>query len=75
MVAKPRGRPSRGAPRGAPSKATPRAERFELFAICAPGLEPVLEAEMRALELDVGKRDSGEAGDEEETEKLFHGCA
>jgi len=49
----------RGAPRGAPSKPAPRAERFELFAICAPGLEDVLEAEMRALDLDVGKRDIG----------------
>ena len=51
----PRGR----APLGAPSKPAPRAERYELFAICAPGLEGVLEAEMRALELDVGKPDVG----------------
>jgi putative N6-adenine-specific DNA methylase len=55
MVARSRAR----LPRGAPSKPAPRAERFELFAICAPGLESVLEAEMRALGLDVGKRDIG----------------
>jgi putative N6-adenine-specific DNA methylase len=59
MAAKSRARIPRGAPRGAPSKPAPRAERFDLFAICAPGLEDVLEAEMRALELDVGKRDIG----------------
>ena len=59
MAAKSRARVPRGAPRGAPSKPAPRAERFDLFAICAPGLEDVLEAEMRALELDVGKRDIG----------------
>jgi putative N6-adenine-specific DNA methylase len=46
-------------PRGAPSKPAPRAERYDLFAICAPGLEDVLEAEMRALGLAVGKRDVG----------------
>jgi len=55
MAGKPRAR----SPRGAPSKPAPRAERFELFAICAPGLESVLEAEMRTLGLDVGKRDIG----------------
>jgi putative N6-adenine-specific DNA methylase len=59
MAAKSRARAPRGAPRGAPSKPAPRAERFELFAICAPGLEDVLEAEMRALGLEVGKRDIG----------------
>ena len=37
----------------------PRAERYDLFAICAPGLEGVLEVEMRALGLTVGKRDVG----------------
>ena len=53
-------RQSRGrAPRGAPSKPAPRAERYELFAICAPGLEGVLEAEMLSLGLAVGKRDIG----------------
>lgn len=53
-------RPARGrAPRGAPSKPAPRAERYDLFAICAPGLEGVLESEMRSLGLDVGKRDVG----------------
>ncbi|HXT49282.1 MAG TPA: hypothetical protein VN717_11630, partial [Gemmatimonadaceae bacterium] len=46
-------------PRGAPSKPAPRAERYDLFAICAPGLEELLEAEMRALGLAVGKRDVG----------------
>jgi putative N6-adenine-specific DNA methylase len=46
-------------PRGAPSRPAPRAERYDLFAICAPGLEDVLEAEMRALGLAVGKRDVG----------------
>jgi putative N6-adenine-specific DNA methylase len=51
----PRGR----APRGAPSKPAPRAERYELFAICAPGLQGLLEAEMRALGLAVGTRDIG----------------
>lgn len=51
----PRGR----APRGAPSRPAPRAERYELFAICAPGLEGVLEAELRTLGLAVGKRDIG----------------
>ncbi len=59
MAADSRSRPSRRTPRGAPSKQTPRAERFELFAICAPGLENVLEAEMRALDLEIGKRDIG----------------
>ncbi len=58
-MAKSRARIPRGAPRGAPSKPAPRAERFELFAVCAPGLEDVLEVEMRALALDVGKRDIG----------------
>ncbi len=58
-MAKSRARPPRGAIRGAPSKPAPRAERFELFAICAPGLEDVLEAEMRALGLEIGKRDIG----------------
>lgn len=58
-MAKSRARVPHGAPRGAPSKPAPRAERFELFAICAPGLEGVLEAELRALGLDVGKRDIG----------------
>jgi len=55
MAAKSRAR----SPRGAPSKPAARAERFELFAICAPGLESVLETEMRTLGLDVGKRDIG----------------
>ena len=55
MAAKSRAR----VPRGAPSKPAPRAERFEMFAICAPGLEGVLESEMRALGLDVGRRDIG----------------
>jgi len=59
MAAKSRARPQCGTPRGAPSKPAPRAERFELFAICAPGLEDVLEGEMHALGLDVGKRDIG----------------
>ena len=59
MAAKSRARAPRGAPRGAPSKPAPRAERFELFAICAPGLEDVLEEEMRSLGLEVGKRDIG----------------
>ncbi len=59
MAAKSRARAPRGAPRGAPSKPAPRAERFELFAICAPGLEDVLEAEMRSHGLEVGKRDIG----------------
>jgi putative N6-adenine-specific DNA methylase len=43
----------------APREAAPRAERFDLFAVCAPGLEALLEAEMRALGLDVGARDIG----------------
>jgi len=59
VAAKSRARSPRGAPRGAPSKPAPRAERFEMFAICAPGLEDVLEAEMRSLGLGVGKRDIG----------------
>ena len=55
-----RARAGRGrAPRGAPSAPAPRPERYELFAICTPGLEGVLEAEMRALGLDVGQRDVG----------------
>ncbi|HEV7704625.1 MAG TPA: class I SAM-dependent RNA methyltransferase [Gemmatimonadaceae bacterium] len=58
-MAKSRAKVPRGAPRGAPSKPAPRAERFEMFAICAPGLEDVLEAEMRALGLETGKRDIG----------------
>jgi putative N6-adenine-specific DNA methylase len=58
-MAKSRAKPPRGAIRGAPSKPAPRAERYELFAICTPGLEDVLEAEMRALGLEVGKRDIG----------------
>ncbi len=40
-------------------KAPPRAERYEMFAICTPGLEDLLEAEMRVLGLDVGARDIG----------------
>jgi putative N6-adenine-specific DNA methylase len=58
-MAKSRAKPPRGAIRGAPSKPAPRAERYELFAICAPGLEDVLEGEMRALGLEIGKRDIG----------------
>lgn len=63
----PRGR----SPRGAPSKPAPRAERYDLFAICAPGLEGVLEAEMSALDLAVGKRDVGGIAFAGESSALF----